>query len=87
MQIVRPGAMCDVESISETSSNEERGFALGRTANLRQNGAEALRRSVLTTILPDDDESGEQHPWIWLCHLLHEPFALQRTNASAEQAI
>lgn len=32
--------------------------------------AEGIESGVLTTVLPDEDD-GEQHPWEWLCDLLH----------------
>jgi hypothetical protein len=32
---------------------------------------EALERDVRTTVLPDDDDTGDEHPWEWLAGLLH----------------
>jgi hypothetical protein len=31
-----------------------------------------LERDVLTTVLPDDDETEDEHPWEWLAGLLRE---------------
>ncbi len=31
---------------------------------------ESIRASVLTTVLPDDDEAQVEHPWPWLVRLL-----------------
>lgn len=31
---------------------------------------DSLRRGVLTTVLPDDDEPQDEHPWRWLVSLL-----------------
>jgi hypothetical protein len=32
---------------------------------------EELERDVRTTVLPDDDDTGDEHPWEWLAGLLH----------------
>lgn len=32
---------------------------------------EDLERSVLTTVLPDDDDTEDEHPWDWLVELVH----------------
>jgi hypothetical protein len=57
--------------------HEDRGF----TIRLRSTGTsdpgdlrehetlESLTRSVLNTVLPDDDELAEDHPWSWLADL------------------
>jgi Ni2+-binding GTPase involved in maturation of urease and hydrogenase len=42
---------------------------------------EHLERDVLTTVLPDDDDTQEQHPWDVLAQLLH----LQGVEATAEE--
>jgi hypothetical protein len=42
--------------------HQERGF----TISGRLDSAELLTRSVLNVVLPDDDASGEEHPWPWL---------------------
>ena len=31
---------------------------------------ENLERDVRTTVLPDDDDTGDEHPWEWLVELL-----------------
>ncbi len=31
--------------------------------------AETIVQSVLNVVLPDDDESSDEHPWIWLASL------------------
>ena len=31
---------------------------------------EQLERDVRTTVLPDDDDTQEEHPWEWLAELL-----------------
>jgi len=57
--------------------HEERGFALGlRTTGEEDPGelrdyltADGVIRDVLNVVLPDDDESAEQHPWSWLAEL------------------
>ena len=30
----------------------------------------SLEADVLTTVLPDDDETGDEHPWQWLAERL-----------------
>jgi hypothetical protein len=40
-----------------------------------------VTRSVLTTVLPDDDDDGEAHPWDWLAELL----AVHGVETSPEQ--
>jgi hypothetical protein len=32
---------------------------------------ETITRDVLTTVLPDDDDIDEEHPWEWLAELAH----------------
>jgi hypothetical protein len=53
--------------------HEARGFTIG-WGHSGESGSphatvENLTQSVLTTVLPDDDQSGEQHPWSWLADL------------------
>lgn len=31
--------------------------------------AESITRDVLNVVLPDDDDTGEDHPWAWLAEL------------------
>ncbi|WP_053202741.1 hypothetical protein [Jiangella muralis] len=33
---------------------------------------ESLTRDVLNVVLPDEDESGEDHPWDWLAELARD---------------
>ncbi len=56
--------------------NEDRGFTIGlgssreSSADLRRfETLESLTRLVLNTVLPDDDDSAEDHPWSWLADL------------------
>ena len=55
--------------------HQARGFTIGRRS-AGESGAirervtpEELTRNVLTTVLPDDDECAEDHPWSWLAGL------------------
>jgi hypothetical protein len=56
--------------------HDDRGFTIGAPAG--QGGvrgfetAESLERDVLNAVLPDDDDSGEEHPWSWLAELALE---------------
>jgi hypothetical protein len=58
--------------------HEERGF---NTSTMASSGPapsdqwryltlEALERDVRTTVLPDDDDTQDEHPWEWLAELL-----------------
>ena len=53
--------------------HEGRGFTIGWGSSGESGSAhatrESLTRDVLTTVLPDEDESGESHPWSWLADL------------------
>ena len=57
--------------------HEARGFTIGwrssggsGSGDIRGNETlENMTRSVLTVVLPDDDECGEDHPWSWLADL------------------
>ena len=42
---------------------------------------ENLERDVRTTVLPDDDDTPDEHPWEWLAGLLH----LHGVEATADQ--
>ncbi|WP_207782225.1 hypothetical protein [Phytoactinopolyspora limicola] len=35
----------------------------------RDETPESITRDVLNTVLPDDDDTGEDHPWEWLAEL------------------
>ncbi len=57
--------------------HEDRGFTVAlRSTGTRAPGElrahetlESLTHDVLTTVLPDDDEPPEDHPWSWLAEL------------------
>jgi hypothetical protein len=55
--------------------HQDRGFTIGLRStgdpgDLRKHATpESLTRSVLNTVLPDDDEPTEDHPWTWLADL------------------
>ena len=56
--------------------HEDRGFTIGlgssreTTADLRRGETrEGLTRDVLSVVLPDDDDAGEDHPYSWLADL------------------
>ena len=51
--------------------HNERGFTIaarGPVVELTLSRAD-ISRQVLNVVLPDDDESGEAHPWSWLADL------------------
>ena len=49
--------------------HEERGFTT--SGQWRYLTLEDLERDVRTTVLPDDDDTKDEHPWEWLATLLH----------------
>ena len=50
--------------------HNERGFTIGApSGRLRHVTAETIIQAVLNVVLPDDDESSDEHPWIWLASL------------------
>ena len=57
--------------------HDDRGFTIGwRSSGEPASGdipghetLESMTRNVLNVVLPDDDESGEEHPWSWLADL------------------
>jgi hypothetical protein len=59
--------------------HEERGFNLSTMASSGPAPSdqwhyltlEALERDVRTTVLPDNDDTQDEHPWEWLAELLH----------------
>lgn len=69
--------------------HEERGFSgwtLGTRGpaprdQWRDLTLEGLERDVRTTVLPDDDDTQDEHPWEWLAQLLR----LKGVDASADQ--
>ena len=48
--------------------HEERGF--GTSDQWRYLTLEALEADVRTTVLPDNDDTQDEHPWEWLAELL-----------------
>jgi len=69
--------------------HEERGFT-GVTIATRGHSPsdqwryltlENLERDVRTTVLPDDDDTKDEHPWEWLAGLLH----VHGVDATAEE--
>ncbi len=59
--------------------HEERGFT-GSTM-WRDLTLDDLERDVRTTVLPDDDDTQDEHPWEWLAELLH----VRGVEATAEE--
>jgi hypothetical protein len=50
--------------------HDDRGFTIGApSGQLRHVTAETIVQSVLNVVLPYDDESSDEHPWIWLASL------------------
>lgn len=52
--------------------HEERGFTVGGGPSgdpWSGLSVEMLERDVLTTVLPDDDDTDDEHPYIWLADL------------------
>jgi hypothetical protein len=69
--------------------HEERGFTGSTMASRgpapsdqwRHLTLEELERDVRTTVLPDDDDTRDEHPWEWLAELLH----VHGVEATAEE--
>ncbi len=59
--------------------HEERGFTT--SAPWRYLTLEHLERDVRTTVLPDEDDTQDEHPWEWLAGLLH----VHGVEATAEE--
>ena len=59
--------------------HEERGFTT--SAQWRYLTLDDLERDVRTTVLPDDDDTQDEHPWGWLAELLH----VRGVDATAEE--
>jgi hypothetical protein len=80
------GVSFDVHEFAELADgrrltlHEERGFSGSTRAwggpapsdQWRYLTLENLERDVLTTVLPDDDDAQDEHPWEWLAQLLHD---------------
>lgn len=50
----------------------DRGFAISGPVDLWDSlTLEHLESDVLTTVLPDDEDTEEEHPWSWLSERLH----------------
>jgi hypothetical protein len=55
--------------------HQERGFAVSRSATgdpWTWLTAEGITSDVLTTVLPDEDDAADEHPYDWLCRLLSQ---------------
>jgi hypothetical protein len=79
------GVSFDVHEFAELADgrrltlHEERGFTGVTMASKgpapsdqwRSLTLENLERDVRTTVLPDEDDTGDEHPWDWLAGLLH----------------
>jgi hypothetical protein len=59
--------------------HEDRGFTI--SAQWRYLTLDDLERDVRTTVLPDDDDTQDEHPWEWLAELLH----VRGVDATAEE--
>jgi hypothetical protein len=68
------GVSFDVHEFAELTDgrrltlHEERGFTT--SGQWRHLTLENLERDVRTTLLPDDDDTQDEHPWEWLAELL-----------------
>jgi hypothetical protein len=51
--------------------HDDRGFTLGAPGGSVKEGLtpDQVIESVLVAVLPDDDDSGQDHPWSWLADL------------------
>ena len=75
------GVSFDVHEFAELDDgrcltlHEERGFTTSGgpapSDMWRYLTLEHLERDVRTTVLPDDDDTQDEHPWEWLVELLH----------------
>ena len=59
----------DLDDGRRLTLHEERGFTT--SGQWRYLTLENLERDVRTTVLPDDDDTQDEHPWEWLAGLLH----------------
>jgi hypothetical protein len=68
----------DLDDGRRLTLHEERGFTISLRASTgpapsdqwRYLTLEHLERDVLTTVLPDDDDTQDEHPWEWLAGLI-----------------
>jgi hypothetical protein len=81
----KPGVSFDVHEFAELADgrrltlHQERGFGGVTLASQgpppsdqwRDLTLEELERDVRNTVLPDDDDTQDEHPWEWLAGLLH----------------
>lgn len=65
-----------VEGKDRVTLDDSRGFTIGWGSNMRDPGEiqvgltlDEIRQTVLNTVLPDDDEPAEDHPWALLTEL------------------
>jgi hypothetical protein len=61
----------DLDDGRRLALHEERGFTT--TGQWRYLTLENLERDVRTTVRPDEDDTGDEHPWEWLAGLLQSP--------------
>jgi hypothetical protein len=69
----------DLDDGRRLTLHEERGFTTSAMATVgpaptdqwRYLTLENLERDVRTTVLPDDDDTQDEHPWEWLVELLY----------------
>ena len=72
---LKQGVSFDVHEFADLADgrrltlHEERGFTT--SGQWRYLTLENLERDVRTTVLPDDDDTEDEHPWEWLATLLH----------------
>ena len=61
----------DLQDGRRVMLHQQRGFSIGGAADVWDHlTPDVLRRDVLTTVLPDDDEPADEHPYEWLVGLL-----------------
>jgi len=69
----------DLDDGRRLTLHEERGFTT--SGQWRYLTLENLERDVRTTVLPDDDDTQDEHPWEWLAGLLQS----RGVEATAEE--
>jgi hypothetical protein len=77
IQHFRRGASFDVHEFAVLANgrrltlHSERGFGVSGPIDIWTHlTAASLEADVRTTVLPDDDDTGDDHPWEWLAGLL-----------------
>jgi hypothetical protein len=72
------GEFLVLEDARRVMLHQERGFTIGPWRSISEFSVDALKardtvesltQHVMTVVLPDEDESGESHPWDWLATL------------------